>query len=362
MISKNTEYLPRLDHLRFFAAAIVVTYHYSYAFLMQIPDPVILLLFREGYGGVSLFMVLSGFILTNICLDKEVSYRSFVFNRFLRIYPLYIFVVFIAAFSGGRQVPFISFLALATFMGNMNSVILPKYPHIWTLMVEFQFYLIFPFLIAFLNRFGAIYILGVISITVLVRASLFMTDGSVQDAAYWTILGRFDQFAVGMLVAVAYKRYPKLLSGAIWLPISFALLIGWLYLFDKWCGGYYGPGSPNSPSAAWVVGPTLEATAYALVVLSYLRFKAIPGIVAKNLGFISTAATFLGTISFSIYIWHFPIVQFMHKFALPFGPMWYLNLIFFVFPVVIAASSLSYFIIERPFFAMRTVYVRKPEA
>lgn len=64
---------------------------------------------KEGYGGVSLFMVLSGFILTTICFGKEIDYRSFVFNRFLRIYPLYILFVFAAVFSGGRGVDFFPF-------------------------------------------------------------------------------------------------------------------------------------------------------------------------------------------------------------------------------------------------------------
>ena len=362
MISKNTAYLPRLDHLRFFAAAIVVTYHYAYGAIAQISDPVVMLLFRDGYSGVSLFMVVTGFILTLICLEKDVKYGSFIYNRLLRIYPLYIVVVLLVSFSAGRQVPLSSFLAMATFTGNLNGVIIPKYTHIWTLMVEFQFYLLFPFLMAFLNRFGAIYLLAVIAVMVAIRTSLLLSDGSVQDAAYWTILGRLDQFAVGMLAAVVFRRRPAWLQGLAWLPAACALLIGWVYLFDRWCGGYYGPGSPSSPSAAWVIGPTCEAAAYAFVVLAYLRFPAGASL-QRYLGFVGRALTFLGTISFSIYIWHYPVVQAVQKLALPAFMTWPLSLILVVFPIVILVSSLSYFVIERPFFAMRTVYATaRPDA
>src|ERR671912_2212734 len=118
MISKNTEYIPRLDHLRFAAAALVVAYHFAYGSIPADTRNPILLVIKQGYNGVSLFMVLSGFILTRICLHKEIDYRSFLFNRLLRIYPLYILIVFAAASSGGRSMGFGSFIALTSLMGN----------------------------------------------------------------------------------------------------------------------------------------------------------------------------------------------------------------------------------------------------
>jgi peptidoglycan/LPS O-acetylase OafA/YrhL len=86
-------------------------------------------------------MILSGFILTRILLGKQIDYRSFVYNRVLRIYPLYPVMLFVAAFSGGRHIDPKSYIALVSPVGN---VVLPKFPHIWTIAVEFQFYFDLP--------------------------------------------------------------------------------------------------------------------------------------------------------------------------------------------------------------------------
>ena len=354
MISKNTEYLPRLDHLRFLAAALVAAYHFGYHAIQPGGHNPLLMMIKEGYGGVSLFMVLSGFIFTIICLGKEIDYKSFVFNRLLRIYPLYIFFVFVAIFSGGRRVDFTSFLALATFMGNLGGVKLTKFQHIWTIMVEFQFYLIFPFIVGFFGKKGFFYALGIIGIAVLMRLFVFLMDGTVQDAAYWTILGRFDQFSMGMIIAAIYKKHKSLFSQPIWLLLSCVALVGWVFTFRKWCGGYFGEGSPNSTSTAWIIGPTVEAMVYGVVVLAYLHQKwSFPELVDKSM-------SYLGTISYSIYMWHFPIVGIARKFyhILPFNSFW-LNFCLVVFPGIILISSLSYHIIEKPFFSLRTVYIRK---
>jgi peptidoglycan/LPS O-acetylase OafA/YrhL len=359
MISANASYLPRLDHLRFIAAAIVLTFHFGYANLVAANNPFLLIL-REGYSGVSLFMVISGFILTHICLENEVDYKKFIINRIIRIYPLYILVVFIAIYAAGRQVHFLSFSALFFFMGNLNSVAFPKYPHIWTIMVEFQFYLVFPFLIMFVNRYGAKYLLGLIACLILVRLQLLLEDGSVQDAAYWTIIGRMDQFAVGMLAAVVFRKYPSLFASAVFLPLALAGVFAWAFILDWWCGGYYGTGSPRSPSYAWVFGPTLEALAFAFFLLAYMSVR-ITGTFSHALFYPSKIFAFLGTISYSIYIWHFPIVQFVNRSARYFDE-WYLNLLLVAFPLVVIASVLSFYVIERPFLLMRSNYIKKKPA
>ena len=273
MQSANIAYMPRLDHLRFYAALIVLVYHFAHVRLTELDSP-LLLVFREGYGGVALFMVLSGFILTSICLGREMEYRGFVVNRLLRIYPLYIVAVFVAAFAFDRQMDPVSFLAMASFLGNLGHVEAPHFPHLWTIMVEMQFYLLFPLLLAFIRKMGVTYLAGVLAMLATIRMLVFLLDGSVQDAAYWTMLGRLDQFLLGMVLAMLHRQRGTLLANPAWLAASLLALQGWLLLFTWWCGGYHGPGSPQSPSLAWVFSPLLEGMAYGFVLLAYLHGRA----------------------------------------------------------------------------------------
>lgn len=357
MQSANIAYMPRLDHLRFHAAFIVLVYHLAHPQLMEMDNP-LLLVFREGYGGVALFMVLSGFILTSICEGREVHYRAFVGNRLLRIAPLYLVAVFVAAFAFGRQVDPLSFLALIAFLGNLGGVQLPHFPHLWTIMVEVQFYLLFPLLLGFVRRAGVGYLAGLLAMLAVIRLLVFLTAGSVQDAAYWTLLGRMDQFLLGMGLAMLHRRLPSLLAHPAWLLAALLALQAWLTGFVAWTGGYHGPGSPDSPSIAWVASPLLEGMAWGFVALAYLQCRA-PAALERWGAPLGAVLAWLGTMSFSIYVWHYPIVM-LHG-QMPemgfLGRSWMVDLAVVILPAVIAVSALSFYVIERPFLALRGRYL-----
>ncbi|QLS14132.1 acyltransferase [Citrobacter freundii] len=101
MKSLNSQYISRLDHIRFFAAFLVVyTHTYSasgglnYAGTRNLLERFML----SGNTGVSLFLVLSGFIFTVIsnCGKKEINYSTFIVNRIKRVFPLMIFVTILS--------------------------------------------------------------------------------------------------------------------------------------------------------------------------------------------------------------------------------------------------------------------------
>ena len=156
-------HIPCLDGLRALAVSLVLLVHFPYVqgsvwskALWGIGQAT-----RAGYIGVDLFFVLSGFLITRILLQEKVDcgaigFKSFFIKRALRILPIYYLSVFIAAVCFGYSSG--SFASLATFTFNFH---VPFYPdsnpleHTWSLSVEEQFYLFWPFLIASMpDRWG----------------------------------------------------------------------------------------------------------------------------------------------------------------------------------------------------------------
>ena len=108
MESSNRNYLPAVDHLRAFAALLIIFYHCYHLFYprmvlhraWEITDWVhtrsfLLASVIEGHTAVALFLVISGFILTYGSLGRSISYRGFFWNRFLRLFPLFFFFMII---------------------------------------------------------------------------------------------------------------------------------------------------------------------------------------------------------------------------------------------------------------------------
>ncbi len=162
MRSPNISYLPAVDHLRGVAALWIVAYHgqqlvgsmlahgrlFVAADWIRSTNPLAALLY-EGHTAVALFMTLSGFIFTYGAYGHAIDYRAFVTNRLLRIYPLFMvvllagFAIYPARFDAGR------FVSTVLLMANVSNVdIGPLSGMFWAVSVEFQFYLLFPALLA----------------------------------------------------------------------------------------------------------------------------------------------------------------------------------------------------------------------
>src|SRR5215218_7961165 len=124
MKSANSSYIPTVDHIRAFAATLVLFQH-SHAFIggrlafgpggsldeVRAVTPLDAIVI-EGHTGVSLFMVLSGFIFTHIAYGRKVRYAPFLLNRFLRIYPLVIAIFALAFVVKYPEVSPLGFLAV----------------------------------------------------------------------------------------------------------------------------------------------------------------------------------------------------------------------------------------------------------
>jgi len=353
MKSSTKQYFSRLDHLRFLAAFLVLVWHATHLenTTAHVPAFWPLSILEQGHTGVALFMVLSGFIFQALCRDYEIDYFQFLRNRLLRIGPLFVVWTFFLFYT--EDVDPVKFFVAVVALLNRNTV--PG--GAWTIIIEFQFYLIFPFLLTFTRRLGIRYLVGLLLLALLFRAGVWYSKNTVQMLAYWTIFGRLDQFILGILGCELYYRYPKILGRPFSLILLVALWLAVMHAFNL-AGGFYNNGAYPSTSPIWIYFPTLEGLFYGLITAFYLALNLrIPEFVDKSLAW-------LGSLSFSFYLNHVFVVAIALKFFHALG--WDITgfrkaLLFAVLvclPLVVLMSFATYNLIERPFLALRGNYLR----
>lgn len=239
--------MPRVDHLRFYAATLVILVHTYMAAGGGASNSIFMFPVIFGSTGVTLFLVLSGFLFTLIsdCGKKDIKYGGFIYNRILRVFPLLILVSFTSIAITRNSSTIIDFLSTFLF-SNISSTPLSKlFGPTWTIAVELQFYLIFPFLIVFVRNFGVKYLFGLILFWLVWRAlivyNLNPTGVAIDNGFYYlTIIGRMDQFLVGMIAAFAYSRYKDKLSSPLLLMLSALSVLLMLYYLPI-IGAWYTP-------------------------------------------------------------------------------------------------------------------------
>lgn len=359
MKSRNIGYIPEVDHLRLFAALLVFGFHFFHFYAgnwRPYPDRPFFGLITEGHTGVSLFFLLSGFIFMTIALTSdEIRYGAFLRNRILRIAPLFL-TVFIVAVSIGRD-RFEAMDIIYIFITNIGDA--PTSWHFstgpaWSISVEFAFYLVFPFLALFTKERGPAYLLRAIALIFVIKlAAYFATDNS-RHMLYSTLVGRFDQFLIGMLAAIGYSRRRPLLErhGRVLLAISLLLILLGAAVQARWMS--YFSAEPKQPLG--VIWGSVEASLWAFVVVAYLAAR-LPWP-----RFIGRALSKGGEWSFSLYMWHAMIIYTIHQLLGPIGSGWTALAAQGAGILVVALlfAALSYTTIERPFLEMRARYVRTP--
>jgi peptidoglycan/LPS O-acetylase OafA/YrhL len=292
------KYFPQLDGVRGIACALVLFSHFW-------PNGPVHDFLNWGYIGVRLFFTLSGFLITGILLDarrqsnsKENGQilRSFYARRVLRIFPLYYSVLFLRLWLGPAPAPGDT-ASLLTFTANWQFVAAGKLEtagHFWSLAVEEQFYIFWPWVILFVpHRFLSTVIAAVMVQAPVVRLWMALAKVSVIGITFNTP-GCLDTLGAGALLAWArHQPDGSLLTRRLvkWASIALVPLVAVSFPGGHWRTHYL---------AIFGLGDVLWA-ALALLFI-HRAAEGFPGVAGAILG--SGPLAYFGRISYGVYVYH----------------------------------------------------------
>jgi rhamnosyltransferase len=202
-------------------------------------------------------------------------------------------------------------------------------------------------------------LLVVIAGAMLLRFDWWRTYGEAQHIAYWTIVGRIDQFVFGMLFALIQINTPVSRNVLRWIAgIAFAAFLVLWHQFDRMGGFHHFDGSP-SPSPLWIFIPTVEAIAWGSLIALY------DGATFRMPQWLDRFLARIGEWSYSIYLLHFfPMVLLRNVFWNAEGSAgnFYIALIAanVAFLAFLPVAALSYNYFEKRFLVYRRRYLRAP--
>jgi peptidoglycan/LPS O-acetylase OafA/YrhL len=300
------DHRPQLDALRCIAVLAVLITHFWQPRLL----PGILRPGELGLLGVQLFFVLSGFLITGILLDcryaaershhRRVSFVGrFYARRFLRIFPVYYLIVLVAVIIDlppAREL----WRWLVTYTSNFYVAIyqesVGRFGHFWSLAVEEQFYLVWPWLVLFApRRWLAGLVVVVIGLAPLYRDFVFRAFGADDWARMTLPFASLDSLGAGALLALVTRESPA--PDALYTALRRVILPVGLgaYVALHWIAAR--TGYPRLLIA-------FHETAYALVCCWLVAFAArgFHGFTGRVLE--SRPMVYLGKISYGIYAYH----------------------------------------------------------
>jgi peptidoglycan/LPS O-acetylase OafA/YrhL len=295
-----------------------------------------------GLTGVTLFFVLSGYLITSLLLreherDGRISLRAFYLRRARRLLPalaaLVVVVTIVALLVGAGRDALTDAAAAIFYVGNWATIPdgglgLGALSHTWSLAVEEHFYLLWPLamivMLPRLSRRGMLSMLAIgIVASVAMRFWLVAGDASAQRVAFGS-----DTRAEALLVGCAIALLPAVPRSRL------APVVPVLPLLALAVAGVMMRYTPNGLT----IGLSMVAVASAFAVVS----------VADGRGWLGwRPLAYLGRISYGVYLWHYPL---MFGLAVHFGwegTAWGVAMVV----VSIGVAAASYRWIESPFLA-----------
>ncbi|MBS1759092.1 MAG: acyltransferase [Bacteroidetes bacterium] len=358
MLSLQVErkHFPALDGLRGAAILLVVIYH-NFGFIQEY--------FFFGWIGVDLFFTLSGFLITDILLKTVLQpnyLRNFYIRRALRIFPLYytaliLFLIILPRFNTPLNLNYYvnNQEYIWTYLQNWLYIFKPtndtsSLTHLWSLAVEEQFYLLWPFVILLIRN--PKYLLITVSVILLsiIGLRLWAWLHHVPGLSYYNLytFSRIDGICIGSMIAILLRINPNFLTKYTSFIVLFFAAINFVFFFINRSSHFFYP-------YLAIVGYTTFAMLLGLLVNQAItkETKLI------NLIFNFSPLRFIGKVSYGFYIFHWPMYIGFKPLAISwlssiFNP-WYSEFIYSIAISLVALllSWLSFNYFERPFLKMK---------
>lgn len=353
-MGKKRRYITGLDGIRAIAVIMVLAYHLKLA------------LFKSGFLGVTVFFVLSGYLITGILISEveeegTIDLKNFWLRRIRRLVPavmsMAVVIIFVSAvvnriiFTKGCKDFLASVLGFNNWWQIFNKVsyfeaagVPSPFTHCWSLAIETQFYLIYPLIFLEIYKLaksrgegrakrgllfaGVTLLLALISVILMIV--LFDPQQDASRVYYGTDTRAFS-LLFGALLAILweYRMVPRKLSASVNMvlgSLSFAVLLVMTIAI-------------NGSSNFWYRGGQFVGT-----ILTVLVIYTVSGRKLWLRRFLSNPVLkWIGDRSYSIYLWHYPIILLISK---GIKASWWITLIEIVLSVVLA--ELSYRFIETP--------------
>ena len=353
-MGKKRRYITGLDGIRAIAVIMVLAYHLKLA------------LFKSGFLGVTVFFVLSGYLITGILISEveeegTIDLKNFWLRRIRRLVPavmsMAVVIIFVSAvvnriiFTKGCKDFLASVLGFNNWWQIFNKVsyfeaagVTSPFTHCWSLAIETQFYLIYPLILLGIYKLvksrgegrakrgllfaGVTLLLALISVILMIV--LFDPQQDASRVYYGTDTRAFS-LLFGALLAILweYRMVPRRLSASVNMvlgSVSFAVLLVMTIAI-------------NGSSNFWYRGGQFFG-----IILTVLMVYAVSGRKTWLSRFLSNPVLkWIGDRSYSIYLWHYPIILLISK---GIKESWWITLIEIVLSVVLA--ELSYRFIETP--------------
>jgi peptidoglycan/LPS O-acetylase OafA/YrhL len=343
-------YQPALDGLRALAILLVIAHHTA-AFLMPSWQGSF---FPGGFLGVDLFLVLSGFLITTLLLERRDReprpIGTFYVRRALRLFPalaaLLIANLLYAIVEGnGIGDALRSIVVVGTYVTNwaeLAGVSISRYvTQLWSLAIEEQFYLVWPLLLFAAIRFWpsrrrlAMLALSIAALAAAWRAALWLS-GDPWLRIYIRTDARADALAIGAALAFVprgsiegmFGPRTRSLTGAA----SLAALVAAAALVQPESGFLY------------LGGFTLIALAAAALIASLLGPSRLTGALSIR------PLVVLGRLSYSLYLWHFGVFQIVAEHTTSWSPA---PRVLLAWSVTLLLATASYRLIELPVLALK---------
>lgn len=339
-------YRPEIDGLRAIAVSAVILYHAQITILGYQP-------FKGGFIGVDIFFVISGYLITSIILKELVTTGSFSFKHFYerrirRILPALLFVMLVSLpFAWMNLVPssFVDFSKSILYSlgfssnfyfhysgevyGATHGLFLP-FLHTWSLSVEEQYYTLFPIVLLITFKYFKKYLIHIFILGFVV--SLGLADwGSRNHPSFnfYVLPTRGWELLAGSILAyfeitLGHRSKHKILNQI--LPSIGLFLIGHSILFFN---------DETFHPSFYTLSPIIGVS---LIIWFSHKDELITKILSTKL-FVG-----IGLISYSLYLWHYPVFAFERiiKFKTELDNVILLILIIFIL------SVLTFFLIEKP--------------